>query len=122
MINVTTKFVRTAPRKLRLVLDAIKGMPVTSAEAKLAHMPLQAARDTHATLHSAIAAAKDRGFDAESWVVLQAFCDEGPKLKRRVIASRGRARPITKQLSHIHITVGAVNPNGRAAKPSTPKE
>ncbi len=106
MISITTKFVHTTPRKVRLVLDSIRYVPVDVAEAKLQFTPQAAARDVYAGLHSAIAAAKDQGHASEGWIVTQAFCNEGPRLKRRIIGSRGRAKPIQKQLSHIHITIG----------------
>ncbi len=97
------RFVHTAPRKVRLVLDTIRGLPASEAEQRLGFMPKQAARDVYATLHSAIANAKDKGVAIESLTISKALCDEGPRIKRRILGSRGRANPISKQMSHITI-------------------
>lgn len=107
MISVKTKFVHTAPRKIRLILDAIRGLPVSAVDAKLQFMAKQSSRDVYSTFKSAMGAAKDQGFTSDNWVVLSAYCNEGPRLKRRTMISRGRARGINKQMSHIHITIGA---------------
>ena len=97
------KFVHTAPRKVRLILDEIRGMSATVAESRLLFMPNQAARDIYTALHSAIHNAKDGGMETSGLLIGKAICDDGPRVKRRIMASRGRAKPITKQMSHILI-------------------
>ncbi len=97
------KFVHTAPRKIRLILDEIRGISAKVAESRLLFMPNQAARDIYAVLHSAIYNAKDSGIETDKLLIKTAICDDGPRVKRRIMASRGRAKPITKQMSHILI-------------------
>lgn len=105
MITVHHKFIKTAPRKIRVVLDAVRGLPLEIALAKLHLSSTQASKDVYSTLYAAGAAAKDRGLVSENLIISRAICDEGPRLKRRIMISRGRARPIQKQLAHIRITV-----------------
>ncbi len=116
MPKATTKFVRTAPRKIRLILDQIRGVPAETAEAQLRLTPRQGAKDVYATLHAALAAAKEQGIKTNTLVVSLAKCDDGPRLKRRIMSSRGRARPIQKQLSHIYIELTEKNTNTTAKK------
>lgn len=122
MISVKNRFVHTAPRKIRLILDAIRGLPVDIAEAKLRFTVKQPAKDVHLTLKSAMAAAKDQGFDTKQWIISGAFCDEGPRVKRRTLISRGRARPINKQMSHIHISLAPQKTIDTKEKPTLMKE
>lgn len=112
-----TKFVRTAPRKIRIVLDSIRGLPLEAALDRIQFMPRQAARDVYATLKSASANAKDHGKAVSSLSINQAYCDEGPRLKRRIYGSRGRSSMISKQMSHIHIILGTT-PAAKVAKKS----
>lgn len=105
------KFVHTAPRKVRLILDEIRGMSANVAESRLSFMPNQAARDIHSVLHSAIHNAKDGGTEASDLLIGTAICNDGPRVKRRIMASRGRAKPITKQMSHIFIGLIAPKQN-----------
>jgi large subunit ribosomal protein L22 len=105
MIKVINKFVHSAPRKTRLVLDAIVGLNPVAAISKLTFLPNSVSVDVLKTVKSAIASAKDKNFDDSSLIITRAFCDEGPKLKRRIVSSRGRARPIVKKMSHITIVL-----------------
>lgn len=118
MITVQHKFIHTTPRKIRLILDSVRGLPVKSAETRLHLMVKQSARDVYAALHASIAAAHDRGLSSDTWIVTRAVCDEGPRLKRRIFASRGRARPIQKQMSHIKISIGPKTQPDAVAKSS----
>ncbi len=105
MTQATAKYIHTAPRKIRLMLDGIRGMTAETALARLSLTPKQTAHDVAAVLRSALANAKDQGLSQTNLIVSKAYCDEGPSLKRRVMISRGRARPIEKKMSHIHIVL-----------------
>ena len=127
MVKVTSKFVHTTPRKVRFILDAVRGLPVEVAENKLRFLQKQSARDVYTLLHSARSAAKEQGLVESQLVIAQAFCDDGPRIKRRILSSRGRARPINKHMSHITIVVSAGKstseaPKTAAAKPEETKE
>lgn len=107
MTTINQKFIRTAPRKIRLVLSAMRGLNLDRAISLTQFMPGQAAKDVHTSLVAAKGSATDKGLSADGLTVLEAKCDEGPRLKRRIMHSKGRARGINKQMSHIQITVGA---------------
>jgi len=106
MTTVKMKFIRTAPRKIRLVLQSIKGMNIDRAIAITQFMAGQASKDVYLALNSAKASANDKGLNIDKLVVVEARCDEGPRIKRRIMHSKGRASAIAKCMSHIQITVG----------------
>jgi large subunit ribosomal protein L22 len=105
------RFARTAPRKARLVVDMIRGMPVNRALIVLDHSPQRAAVLVGKVVRSAVAnAEQDANVDPNHLRVSVARVDEGPLLggaARWRAGSRGRAMPIKKRTSHIHIGLGA---------------
>ena len=103
MIAVINKYVHIAPRKTRLVLSEIVGMKPTVAVARLNILSKAVAIDVMKTVKSALASAKDKNIDVSNLIISRAYCNEGPKMKRRIVASRGRSRPIMKKMSHIYI-------------------
>lgn len=116
MSAVTVKLMRLrqAPRKVRLVVDLIRGTRVRDAEAQLMALPKRAALPVAKLLKSAETAAKEQGLDTNALWISTAFCDQGSALKRRQINSRGRASMVKKFYSHITLTVTDVTPKGRA--------
>lgn len=107
MSAVTVKLMRLrqAPRKVRLVVDLIRGTRVRDAEAQLMALPKRAALPVAKLLKSAETAAKEQGLDTNALWITAAFCDQGSALKRRQINSRGRASMVKKFYSHITLTV-----------------
>jgi len=105
------RFARTAPRKARLVVDMIRGMPVNRALVALDHSPQRAAVLVGKVVRSAVAnAEQDTNVDPNHLRVSLARVDEGPLLggaARWRAGSRGRAMPIKKRTSHIYIQLGA---------------
>ncbi len=105
------RFARTAPRKARLVVDMIRGMPVNRALVVLDHSPQRAAVMVGKVVRSAVAnAEQDTNIDPNHLRVSLARVDEGPLLggsARWRAGSRGRAMPIKKRTSHIYIELGA---------------
>jgi len=98
--------VRIAPRKVRLVVDLIRGKQVGEAIAILAHTPKAASPVVEKVLKSAIANAEHNyEMDPNSLVVSQVFVDEGPTLKRFRPRAMGRASRINKRTSHITVVV-----------------
>lgn len=118
MTTVTVKLnrLRMAPRKVRLVIDLVRGLKVAAAKAQLAALPNRAAQAVAKLLKSAEAAAKDRGLATESLWISRVVCDQGPALKRRQISSRGRASLIKKFYSHVTLSVSDEAPKGRAQR------
>ena len=105
------KYVRMSPRKVRLVVDQIRGKGVNDAYAILQFSKKAASEPVGKTLRSAVAnaqyKAQDEGevLDVDELVVREIFVDEGPTLRRYRAAAQGRAAPIRKRTSHITVVV-----------------
>ena len=96
-------------RKARLVLDLIRGRTVPEARTVLAFTPRAASREIDRVLASAVANAESaHGLDGDELVVLEAYADEGPTLKRWRARARGRVNRIKKRTCHITVVVAAV--------------
>ena len=105
-VNAKAKHVRQSPYKVRRVLDLVRGLPVDEARVVLQHTPRRAADPILKCLDSAVANAEHNlAADADELVVVEAFADEGPTLKRWHARAKGRANHIFKRTSHITITV-----------------
>ena len=105
-VRAQAKYVRTAPRKARLVIDHIRGKPVDEARAILAHTPRAAAEDVLKLLDSCVANAENNHeLVADELVVHRAYVDEGPTLKRYRPSALGRATRIRRRTSHMTITL-----------------
>mgnify|MGYP006062402339 CR=1 FL=1 len=98
--------VRIAPRKVRLVVDLIRGKQVGEAVAILRHTPKAASPVVEKVLKSAVANAEHNyELDVNNLVVSEIFVDEGPTLKRFRPRAQGRASSINKRTSHITLVV-----------------
>ena len=106
--------VRQSARKMRLVIDLIRGQAVPEADAILRFSKKRAARQIHKVLKSAVANAQqaaqrdNAAFDADSLRVTYAVVNEGQTLKRFTAAAMGRGTPILKRTSHVEIRVAGV--------------
>jgi large subunit ribosomal protein L22 len=115
-------------RKVRLVVDQIRGKPVNEAYALLQFSKKLASEPVGKALRSAVANAQvksqDEGqvLDVDELYVSQAFVDEGPTMKRWRAAAQGRAAPRRKRTSHITVVVGSRTPAGSAAATETQEE
>jgi large subunit ribosomal protein L22 len=102
----------TSPRKMRLVIDLIRGMEVNHALDVLKFSSKEASKGLEKLLKSAIAnwQAKNEGVRIEDvhLVVSQAFVDQGKTLKRLRPAPQGRAHRIRKRSNHVTIFVDTV--------------
>lgn len=122
--RAVAKFVRTSPRKARLVIDAIKGKRVSEALALLKFIPKHAAEPITKVLESAAANALD-GWQAipEELKIANFIADGGPMLKRVRPRAQGRAYRILKRTSHLTVILTetpAPRPKKRLqAKPKT---
>lgn len=100
------KQVRIAPRKVRLVVDLIRGKQVGEAIAILRHTPRAASPVVEKLLNSAIANAEHNyEMEPNNLYISQAFVDEGMTLKRFRPRAMGRASRINKRTSHITLVV-----------------
>jgi len=108
------KYVRLSARKARVVLDHIRGRSVPEARTILAFTPRAAAVDIEKVLRSAVANAEStHALDGDELVVLAAYADEGPTLKRWRARARGRVNRIRKRTCHITLIVSE-NPKAQA--------
>ena len=105
-VKATAKTIRHPARKVRIVLDLIRGKDVNEALGILKFTPNHAASDVEKVLKSAIANAKYvHQKDADGLYVKECFANEGVTLKRWMPRAKGRATPIMKRTSHITVVV-----------------
>ena len=120
-MRAQAKWVRTSPRKARLVADHIRGRSVPEARTVLAFTPRAAAREVEKVLRSAVANAEaNHGLIGDDLYVTSAVVDEGPTLKRWRARARGRVARIRKRTCHITLELRQL-PEA-AARPATVAE
>jgi large subunit ribosomal protein L22 len=123
-VRAQAKWVRMSARKARVVLDNVRDRTVPEARTVLAFTPRAAAREIDRVLASAVANAESsHGLDGDELIVLEAYADEGPTLKRGKARARGRYNRIMKRTCHITIVVAESPTTGRprpqkAARPA----
>jgi ribosomal protein L22 len=114
VVRARSKYVRSAPRKARLVMNHIRGKQVEQARAILTHAPRAVGEDILKLLNSAIANAESSyELGADELRVMKAFVDEGPTIKRYRPRALGRATRINKRTSHMTIELTTTTGNGR---------
>ncbi|GGJ01063.1 50S ribosomal protein L22 [Alicyclobacillus cellulosilyticus] len=100
------KYIRIAPRKVRLVVDLIRGKRVQEALAILKFTPRGASPVVEKVLRSAIANAQNNhNMDVDRLYIKEIYVDPGPTLKRFRPRAQGRAFSILKRTSHITVVV-----------------
>jgi large subunit ribosomal protein L22 len=109
--KATARFVRIAPRKVRLIADMIRGMKAGQAQGVLTHSPKRAAHHMEKLLRSALSnlVGQDeaKNVDLNEAVISEVRIDEGPTLKRWRARAQGRATRINKRTSHMTLVVKA---------------
>jgi large subunit ribosomal protein L22 len=118
LIRAQARYVRSSARKARLVLEHIRGKSAVEAQTILAFQTRAVARDAGKVLKSAIANAEtNNGHEADELVVVYAYADEGPTLKRWRARARGRVNRIRKRTCHITITLSPALPGEIKPRP-----
>jgi ribosomal protein L22 len=108
-VRATARYVRSAPRKARLVVDHIRGESVEDARVFLQFTARHVGRDVAKVLESAVANAEhNHELSGDDLHVVKAYVDEGPTLKRWRPRAKGRATQILKRTSHITVVVSDV--------------
>lgn len=97
--------VRVAPRKVRIVIDQIRGKSVDEAMRILDFSPRNAAKPVSILLTSALANAEQEGLNLDALKVSEAWVDGGPVLKRFMPRAMGRASHIHKRTSHVTVVL-----------------
>ena len=104
--RAVAKYIRISPRKVKVVIDLIRGKHVDQALAILMYTPKAAAPVVEKLLNSAIANAENNlSMDRESLYVAEVYANQGPTLKRYWARSHGRADMILKRSSNITIVL-----------------
>jgi large subunit ribosomal protein L22 len=129
--HATSRYIRTSAQKAKLVLDQIRGRDVTRALAALKFSPKMVARDIEKVLRSAIANAQQQeGFsgDVDRLIVVKAWANQGPSMKRIRPAPMGRAFRVVKRTAHLTVGVAeraekksAAPARGKSAGKASPK-
>ncbi|MDI3257791.1 MAG: 50S ribosomal protein L22 [Kyrpidia sp.] len=104
--TAVARYIRIAPRKVRLVVDLIRGKSVGEALAILKHTPKAASPVVEKVVRSAVAnAAHNYDMDVDRLYISKICVDPGPTLKRFQPHAQGRAFRILKRTSHITVVV-----------------
>ena len=105
-VNATAKYIRIAPRKLRIVMNLIRGKKVSEAFAILKFTPKVGSEVVEKVLRSAVANAEhNNDMNVDNLYVSTCFVDQGPTLKRIHPRSRGQAFKILNHSSHVTVCV-----------------
>lgn len=100
--KAVAKYVRISPRKVRLIMDQIRGKKVEEAFNMLTFAPQKGALLVKKLLDSAVANAEQNSdVDVDNLYIKRIFADEGPTLKRFRPRAMGRANRIRKRTSHL---------------------
>ena len=120
-VRAQARWVHSSARKARLVTDLIRGRSVPEARTILAFSSRAVAKDVDKVLRSAVANAESRPdlhWQGDELVVVAAYADEGPTLKRWQARARGRVARIRKRTCHITIELAHGLPT--SAAPAVP--
>lgn len=102
--RAVARYIRIAPRKVRVVVNLIRGKGVEEALNILKFTPRAGAKPVAKLVSSALANATQKGnIDVDTLVIDRIYVDEGPALKRYLPRAMGRATRIRKKSSHITV-------------------
>jgi ribosomal protein L22 len=106
VVRASARYLRTSPRKVRLVADQVRGLPIEEARALLRFSPRGAARDVGRVIESAAANAENNhDLPADDLRVAEIYVDEGPTMRRWRARARGRATRIEKRTCHLSVAL-----------------
>jgi large subunit ribosomal protein L22 len=108
LAKAEARYIRTSPQKIRLVVDLIRGQKAGDAINILRTTNKRIAPSVEKVLRSAIANAENRSndVDVDKLFVVEAYVNEGPRMKRVRPAPMGRAYRYQRRMSHIVVKVG----------------
>ena len=109
-VRASVKHVPISPQKVRLVVNAIRGMNAEDALDQLRFMPQKAAEPIYKLVASAVANAEENfGLEVDELLMSRIFADDGPRRRKAPyggrFAGRGRFRPIVRRWSHITVVL-----------------
>ncbi len=122
IVKATQKYTRQTARKVRLVADTVKEMPIESALKQLAVMERRASLVVLKTLRQAIANAMNNyQLSLDQLKIKNIVVNEAPTYKRWRAVSRGRAHTILKRSCHICVELETKEPEAKTEKSETEK-
>ena len=109
-VKAVAKHVPISPRKMRLVVDVVRGMTAAQALDTLRFMPHGAAEPIYKLIQSAVANAEENyGLEVDELEVYRIYADDGPRRRKAPyggrFAGRGRFRPIMRRSSHVTVVL-----------------
>ncbi len=109
-ITAKLRYLQISPRKVRLVVDAVRGKDAQEALDILKFMPQRASDPVYKLVASAVANAEENyGLEVDELYVSRIFADEGPRHRKAPyggrFAGRGRFRPIIRRSSHVTVVL-----------------
>jgi large subunit ribosomal protein L22 len=118
-VSAKAKYVRMSPRKVRLVVNAVRGLEIVDAQNQLRFMNKAAAEPVLKLLNSAVANAEHNfKLKLENLYIHTITADGGPTLHRWKARARGRAAPIRKRTTHINIILDEKEVVQKEVKPA----
>jgi large subunit ribosomal protein L22 len=112
-VRASAKHIRMSPRKVRLVVDVVRGMETEKALDQLKFIKKLAAKPVIKLLNSAIAnAVNNFELDKSNLYIKEIRVDEGPTVYRWMPRAYGRATPIRKRTSHISLVLAEIKDSG----------
>jgi large subunit ribosomal protein L22 len=116
-IVATQKFLRMSPRKLRVVAGMVREMTPMRAIEVLPYTGRRAALPLQKVIKTAIANARVKGVTEDQLVFASIQINQGPQMKRFRAGSRGRAKPYTRDMSHIRVVLTEMKADKQNVKP-----
>ena len=109
-VKAKLRHLQISPRKVRLVVDAVRGKDAQEALDILHYMPQKASGPVYKLVQSAVANAEQNfGLEIDELYVSRIFVDEGPRHRKAPyggrFAGRGRFRPIMRRYSHVTVVL-----------------
>ena len=107
--HAVARYVRISPRKVKSLIDMVRGKSVAEAEAILTYSPRGASEVVGKLVKSAAANAENNmDIPRDSLYIAEIYADQGPTLKRYQPRAQGRAYQILKRTSHITVILDQV--------------
>jgi large subunit ribosomal protein L22 len=105
-VMAVSKYIRMSPRKVRLVVDLVRGKGAVEALAMLRLLPKAASRPVSKAISSAVANAEENyGLSRDDLYITRITADAGPSLRRRRFGARGRYKPILRRSAHVTVVL-----------------
>ncbi|KND48747.1 MAG: ribosomal protein L22 [Parcubacteria bacterium C7867-003] len=119
--QATLKNFRQAPRKMRMVVNAVRGKKVSDVLVNLDFIAKRASLPVKNLILSALANAKNLDIPTENLIIKTIKVDSGSIMYRRQPAARGSAHPIRKRTCSVFVELGIAEPKkkGKVAKESS---